>query len=73
VVEHKHDPEYDEDEITKLYKCLKELSDQDREVCQLYYLEERGIEEVACELGVTYGSVRWIKDRAVKRLRICCE
>ncbi len=57
------------DNARRLRTAVAALPDDYREVIQRHYLENQSLDEIACALGGTKGSIRAICYRARKRLR----
>lgn len=49
----------DESDLTEVYKLLDVLPDTTRVVCSLFYLENYSIKEIATNLDIKEGTVKW--------------
>lgn len=61
-------PELDHEQLTR---CLQALKERERTVVVMTFYDERTGADVAGFLGVSEGSVRVIRHRAIHRLRAC--
>ena len=55
----------------KLEGCLQRLGERERAIVALTFFAERAVDEIASELGMTAGTVRVARHRALKRLHDC--
>ena len=52
-----------------LYRFVRDLPDDQRRVIQMRFAEEKGIREIAKEIGRTEGAVKQLQYRAIQSLR----
>ena len=60
-----------QESIQRMVNCRDGLSERDREIIKLYYWDNLSDPEIAKQLGVTDGSIRGQRYRAIKRLSAC--
>jgi RNA polymerase sigma factor (sigma-70 family) len=59
----------DPEVLVDLARCLRALSERERRVIELVYLEGRSYEESGALLNMPHGTLRAIRTRALKKLR----
>lgn len=60
---------YERDRIVHIWKILEELDVIERDVLKKHFLDDRTLEDIGRDYGVTPERIRQIKARALKRLR----
>lgn len=55
--------------INELYKALDKLTVDEKKVIDSFYIRNNSIQEVADSINKTYNSVRYIKNKAIKKLQ----
>ncbi|EPY2272857.1 sigma-70 family RNA polymerase sigma factor [Clostridium sporogenes] len=55
--------------IKELYKALDKLTPEEKEVINGFYIKNDSLQEVAESTNKTYNSVRYIKNKAIKKLQ----
>ncbi|ENK1242103.1 sigma-70 family RNA polymerase sigma factor [Clostridium sp. FAM 1755] len=55
--------------IKELYKALDKLTPEEREVIDSFYIKNNTLKEIANSKNKSYNSVRYIKNKAIKKLQ----
>lgn len=55
--------------IKELYKALDKLTLEEREVIDYFYIKSNTLKEIANSTNKSYNSVRYIKNKAIKKLQ----
>ena len=65
------EPEYDDEALSMLERCLADLPERDRRAVELRYVDELSAADIAVRLGVREGNARRIVFNGLARLRRC--
>ena len=55
--------------INELYKALDKLTSEEKEVINSFYIKNNSLQKVANSIDKSYNSVRYIKNKAIKKLQ----
>ncbi len=55
--------------INELYKALDKLTLEEKEVINSFYIKNNSLQKVADSINKSYNSVRYIKNKAIKKLQ----
>lgn len=55
--------------INELYKALDKLTSEEKEVINSFYIKNNSLQKVANSINKSYNSVRYIKNKAIKKLQ----
>lgn len=54
----------------KLYKALDKLSKEEKKVIEGFYFEDKSLEEIAADDDRSYNNIRYLKNKALKKLKL---
>lgn len=71
--EHLKDVLDKEEHFRQLDECMEQLTDQQRKVIELFYLQGKCYNEISAETGLEWNSVRSFIQNGRRNLKICME
>lgn len=57
------------EKVEILHKAMNCLSEDEKKVISSYYIKESNMDEIAADINKSYNQVRYIKDRAIRKLK----
>jgi RNA polymerase sigma-70 factor (ECF subfamily) len=66
-------PSASEQDVLRLFSCMRQLPERDHQVIRMTFMEDRDTDEVARRMGLTAGNVRVVRHRALAKLYDCLE